>query len=371
VKTHYFDARKKSDGAVSNFPLPYRLSWLPRFLRPSLAGDTTGFAAPAARLLSQAPTETVRLVFLGDISAVANRHAPEIDPGLAAIIASADLVIGNCESPVVRKGRTPLRTRLGVHHAMDTGFLLGLLAAMEVDCDRLVLSLANNHMLDQGIDGYAETRDTLRSLGIRTIGTTDHAPVTTLAVEGVAVGLVAFTDWRNGAARDFARRILMTGRLAKENWHSVCADHADLICAVPHWDWEFRHFPHVATRALAHRLAAQGIGLIAGHHAHVVQPVERIGDAVVAYGLGDFLGTAFFRQPWPGRIGAMLVADVSGDRLTKGRIAAYEMVPFVRLRDRGSEKLVGIGRLSGSLGQKVSERLARVLGTKPARRSGA
>jgi poly-gamma-glutamate synthesis protein (capsule biosynthesis protein) len=360
-------AHQKSDGAVSNFPLPYRLSWLPRFLRPSLAGDTTGFAAPTARLLSQTPAETVRLVFLGDISAVANRHAPEIDPGLAGIIASADLVIGNCESPVVRRGRSPLRTRLGVHHAMDTGFLLGLLAAMEIDSDRLVLSLANNHMLDQGIDGYAETRDTLRSLGIRTIGTTDHAPVTTLAVEGVAVGLVAFTDWRNGAARDFARRILMTGRLAKENWHSICSGYADLICAVPHWDWEFRHFPHVGTRALAHRLAARGIGLIAGHHAHVVQPVERIGNAVVAYGLGDFLGTAFFRQSWPGRIGAMLVADVSADRLTRGRIAAYEMVPFVRLRERGREKLVGIGRLNGALRQKVSERLTRVLGTKPAR----
>jgi poly-gamma-glutamate capsule biosynthesis protein CapA/YwtB (metallophosphatase superfamily) len=369
AKTHYFHARSKSDGTVSNFPLPYRLSWLPRFLRPSLAGDTTGFAAPAARLLSQVPAKTVRLAFLGDISAVANRHAPEIDPGLASIIASADIVIGNCESPVVRRGKTPLRTRLGVHHAMDTAFLLGLLAAMEIGCDRLVLSLANNHMLDQGIDGYEETRDTLRSLGIRTIGTTDHKPVTTLAVEGVAIGLVAFTDWRNAATREFARRILMTRRLAKENWHAVGTVHADLICAVPHWDWEFRHFPHIGTRALAHRLAAQGIGLIAGHHAHVVQPIERIGDAVVAYGLGDFLGTAFFRQPWPGRIGAMLVADVSAEGVTKGRIAAYEMVPFMRLRDRGRERLVGIGRLRGALKEKVSDRLARVLGTKPARRS--
>ena len=354
---------------MSNFPLPYRLAWLARFLRPSLAGDETGFAAPAARLLAQAPGETVRLVFLGDISAVANRHAPDIDAGLTGIIASADLVIGNCESPVVRRLRTPLRTRLGTHHAMDAGFLLGLLAAMEIDSDRLVLSLANNHVLDQGIDGYAETRDTLGSLGIRTIGTTDRAPVTTLSVEGVVVGLVAFTDWRNGGARDFASRILMTKRLVKEEWRPVCTARADLLCAVPHWDWEFRHFPHVETRALAHCLTAQGIGLIAGHHAHVVQPVERIGDAVIAYGLGDFLGTAFFRQPWPERIGAMLVADVSADKLTKGRIVAYEMVPFVRLRERGGEKLVGIGKLDGTLKEKVSERLARVLGTKPVRRS--
>lgn len=347
---------------MSNFPLPYKLSWLPRFLRPSLDGDINGFAAPAARLMAQPPKSTVRLVFLGDISAVANRQAPEIDDSLAAIIASADLVVGNCESPVVHRPRARLRTRLGTHHAMDAGFLLGLLSAMDVDADRLVLSLANNHVLDQGTGGFTETRDTLKSLGIRTIGTTDHTPVTTLAVEGVTIGLVAFTDWRNAQAPDFGRRVMMTRRLARDDWRSVCTVRADLICAVPHWDWEFRHFPHATTRALAERLAAQGIGLIAGHHAHVVQPVERIGDTVVAYGLGDFLGTAFFRQPWPGRIGAMLVADISADRLTIGRVAAYEVVPFMRLRARNRERLVGIGRLNGMLRDKVAERLSRVLG---------
>jgi poly-gamma-glutamate capsule biosynthesis protein CapA/YwtB (metallophosphatase superfamily) len=347
---------------VSNFPLPYRLSWLPRFLRPSLGGDITGFAAPAGRLMAQPPQKTVRLVFLGDISAVANRQAPEIDENLAAVIASADLVVGNCESPVVGRRRAPLRTRLGTLHAMDAGFLLGLLAAMDVDADRLVLSLANNHVLDQGTDGFAETRATLRSLGIRTIGTTDHTPVTTLAVEGVTIGLVAFTDWRNADLRKFARRVVMTKKLARDDWRSVCSVQADLLCAVPHWDWEFCHFPRTGTRALAHRLAAQGIGLIAGHHAHVVQPLERIGDTVVAYGLGDFLGTAFARQPWPGRIGAMLVADISADRLSMGRVAAYEMVPFMRLRERHRERLVGIGRLNGTLRDKVADRLSRVLG---------
>ncbi|WP_204272961.1 CapA family protein, partial [Enterobacter hormaechei] len=80
---------------------------------------------------------------------------------------------------------------------------------------------------------------------------------------------------------------------------------------MPHWDWEFRHFPRLATRTLASRLAGHGFRLIVGHHAHVVQPFERIGDSLVAYGLGDFLGTALAWQPWPGRIGSILLVDVS------------------------------------------------------------
>ncbi|RWD97944.1 MAG: metallophosphatase, partial [Mesorhizobium sp.] len=76
---------------MSNYPLSYKLSWLPRFLKPSFGGDRSGFAATAATLMEPPPARTVRLAFIGDISAVANRTAPECDPAIAALLASADL----------------------------------------------------------------------------------------------------------------------------------------------------------------------------------------------------------------------------------------------------------------------------------------
>ena len=136
---------------------------------------------------------------------------------------------------------------------------------------------------------------------------------------------------------------------------------ADLVCAVPHWDWEFRHFPRPETRAWARRLAELGVGLVAGHHAHVVQPVERIGETLVAYGLGDFLGTAFARQPWPGRIGAILVVDVSTDLATRGRVAGYRMVPFMRLREGDRERLVPLDKVAGPSGRQGAGALGRGL----------
>ncbi|RUZ55202.1 metallophosphatase, partial [Mesorhizobium sp. M7A.F.Ca.US.003.02.2.1] len=139
----------------------------------------------------------------------------------------------------------------------------------------------------------------------------------------------------------------------------------DLLCAVPHWDWEFRHFPRDGTRALARRLAGQGAGLIAGHHAHVVQPVEKIDGTIVAYGLGDFLGTAFARQPWPGRIGSILVVDVSADAGTRGRIASYRMHPFMRLRAGDHERLVLMEALEGRMRDRVAERLKAVFPSPP------
>ncbi|BCG86351.1 metallophosphatase [Mesorhizobium sp. 113-3-9] len=338
---------------VSNYPLSYKLSWLPRFLKPSLGGGADGFAPASGTLMEPLPRQTVRLAFVGDISAVANRRAPDCDPVIKALLGGADLVIGNCESPVVDRPSAVLGTRLGTHHAMSERFLAEALAATGLAREKLVLSLANNHVLDQGVAGFDETVAALKRLGIRTIGLAANGPVQTVKVGPLEVGLAAFTLWRNADESLFAGRVSMGSDLA--GWPRV-----DLLCAVPHWDWEFRHFPRAGTRALARRLAGQGVGLIAGHHAHVVQPVERIGDAIVAYGLGDFLGTALARQPWPGRIGGIFVVDVSAEEGTRGAVAAYRMQPFVRLRDRDHEWLVPVEGLDGAMRRKVEGRLRAV-----------
>lgn len=343
---------------MSNYPLSYKLSWLPRFLKPSLVGDISGFAPAAATIIEPPPQRSVRLAFVGDISAVANRNTPECDAAITALLGSADLVVGNCESPVVERPSALLGTRLGTHHAMTERFLAEALSAVGMPRDKLVLSLANNHVLDQGVAGFEETVAALKRLGIRTIGTTAKGPVERLAVGPLTIGFAAFTLWRNSDAALFSGRVL-TGS-DPELWPRDAVKGADLLCAVPHWDWEFRHFPRQQTQALARQLAGHGVGLVAGHHAHVVQPVQWIGKTLVAYGLGDFLGTALARQPWPGRIGAILVVDVSADLGMRGTVAAYRLHPFMRLRAGGHERLVAVEALEGRLRGKVEGRLKAI-----------
>ncbi|KQZ87269.1 metallophosphatase [Mesorhizobium sp. Root157] len=341
---------------MSNYPLSYKLSWLPRFLKPSLRGDVSGFAPAAQALMQPMPASTVRLAFVGDISAVANHDVPVIDPALAAVLSAADLVVGNCESPVIERPRARFGTWLGTRHAMTPAFLAAALEAAGVRPTKLVLSVANNHMLDQGAGGFDETLATLRGLGIRPIGTAVDGPVARVAAGPITLGFAAFTQWRNAGQAAFAGRVAMAGEQVRTG------DGIDFLCAAPHWDWEFRHFPRAETRLWAQRLAGQGFGLIAGHHAHVVQPVERIGKTVVAYGLGDFLGTVLPRQPWPGRIGAMLLAEVSTDLATRGSVAAYQMRFFYRQREGVRERLVPIEALEGPARSRVEARLAAIYG---------
>jgi poly-gamma-glutamate capsule biosynthesis protein CapA/YwtB (metallophosphatase superfamily) len=340
---------------VSNFPLSYTLSWLPRLLKPSLAGNSDGFGPMKQRWLETGAA--VRLVFLGDISAVANREPPEIDPALRDIIAGGDLVIGNCESPVVGRAAFPLATRLGTRHAMTPAFLDGVIAAAAIDPAKLVLSLANNHVLDQGVQGFEETVSALKARGIRMIGTAADGLVKSVEAGPLTIGLLAFTLWRNAAAGEFAGRVAMLEDIPE--WRATVPK-ADLLCAVPHWDFEFRHFPRADTRALAQSLTDEGAGLIVGGHAHVVQPVERIDGALVAYGLGDFLGTALPRTPWALRIGAMLLVEVSADEGTRGKIAAHRVVPFLRQRQGDHERLVSLEGVAGPPVEEVRQRIAAV-----------
>ena len=57
-----------------------------------------------------------------------------------------------------------------------------------------------------------------------------------------------------------------------------------------HWGQEYRSAPTTAQRTLARKLLADpGVDLILGHHAHVVQPVQRIHGKWVAFGMGNSL----------------------------------------------------------------------------------
>lgn len=340
---------------MSNFPLSYRLSWPLRLLKPSLAGKDDAFGPPAARW--RQPRSAVRLAFLGDISAVANGEPPEIDPALREAIAGADLVVANCESPVVARPAFPFSTRLGLRHTMTPAFLDRVLAAAGIAPARLALSLANNHALDQGVAGFDETVAALTERGITVIGTAAGGPVHRVEVGPLRLGFLAFTRWRNAAAPDFAGRVAMQDAMG--GWRER-APGVDLLCAIPHWDLEFRHFPLSETRALAQKLVREGVGLVVGGHPHVVQPVEAVDGALIAYGLGDFLGTVASRTPWPMRLGAMLSVEVSADAESKGRVAAYRVLPFLRERRGRHERLLPIERSEGPAAGKVKGRLAAI-----------
>jgi len=65
---------------------------------------------------------------------------------------------------------------------------------------------------------------------------------------------------------------------------------ADFVAVSLHWGNEYQSAPTPEQQELAHQqLASPDIDFIIGAHVHVVQPIEKIGDKYVAYGMGNVL----------------------------------------------------------------------------------
>jgi poly-gamma-glutamate capsule biosynthesis protein CapA/YwtB (metallophosphatase superfamily) len=188
----------------------------------------------------------------------------------------------------------------GIHYRMHPRNI-GCLAAARVDC----CCLANNHVLDWGYAGLAETLRTLDGAGIARAGAGENAAEAAapaaLDVPGkgrVLVFSLGSTtsgiprEW--GATRDrpgvnlledlseeTARRVASQIREAKRP--------GDVAVASIHWggNWGYA-IPDEQIR-FAHRLVEEGVDIVHGHSSHHAKAVEVYRDRLILYGCGDFL----------------------------------------------------------------------------------
>ncbi|MDQ3578310.1 MAG: CapA family protein [Actinomycetota bacterium] len=157
-------------------------------------------------------------------------------------------------------------------------------------------STASNHTLDQGPEGVTKTLDALDAVKIDHTGSARSAKeaATPLIREiaGVKVGLVSYTfGFNKGTTRPsgspWMANLLDADAVLAEAGAARDAG-AEVVIASLHWGTEDKHEPTASQRSIAKKLLADpSIDLIIGHHAHVVQPIERINGKWVAYGLGN------------------------------------------------------------------------------------
>ncbi|MFM9434233.1 hypothetical protein ACFDR9_001287 [Janthinobacterium sp. CG_23.3] len=61
------------------------------------------------------------------------------------------------------------------------------------------------------------------------------------------------------------------------------------LVAFMHWGYELARYPQPADREWARQAIDAGVDLVIGHHPHVVQGLERHGNGLIAYSLGNLL----------------------------------------------------------------------------------
>ncbi|MEK3734275.1 MULTISPECIES: CapA family protein [Paenibacillus] len=204
-----------------------------------------------------------------------------------------DLTVLNLETPVTVRG-VPANKRYVFKSSPEA---LGPMREAGVDA----VNLANNHILDQGVDGLLDTLQHLQEYGIDYVGAGKNAQEAYSAryfeLNGMTVALLGFsrvlpeTSWyalddRPGVAGAYDHVLPQVVEAIGE-----ARERADLVVVMAHWGEELKFRPNDNQLMLARAFIDAGADLCIGGHPHVLQGLERYNGKWIAYSTGNFIFT--------------------------------------------------------------------------------
>lgn len=267
-----------------------------------------------------AVSATLTITFTGDIlldrgvRRQIEAHGTEslFTAGVDSVLCASDIVVGNLECPATVI-HAPTFKRF-VFRAEPQW--LGVLRRHGITH----LNLANNHSVDQGRRGLADTHRQVIAHGMTPVGADSTQEA---ACQPVLLAEQPRRVW-----------LLPTLRLALENFAwlprqwSVSqddderlvsrvadlrrTDSAAVIIVSPHWGWEHHMEPVGLQRRLAHSLIDAGADIIIGHHTHTRQTIEEYRGRSIYYSIGNFI---FDQQRDVNRRACIVQLDVTADSI--------------------------------------------------------
>ena len=248
--------------------------------------------------------EIISLSFVGDVlpeeymTKLMEKHGEDYPYQKALFyLSEPDLMAGNLETPITTGG-VPVEGMPYVYKTRPEA--LPVLKNVGFD----VMSLANNHLLDQGVEGLRDTISHLNDAGIGHMGAGNNdeeafAPYIK-EVKGIKVAYIGLTrflpyvSWkadRNvaGIAETYdSRRAVAAIERAKED--------ADLVVVMVHWGVDKMDKPEPYQQELAKQYIDAGADLVIGSHPHVLQGFEQYKGKWIAYSLGNFIFTPYPKE---------------------------------------------------------------------------
>jgi poly-gamma-glutamate synthesis protein (capsule biosynthesis protein) len=229
-----------------------------------------------------------------------NRWRDRFIPDAARVWFEGDVVFANLECACSNRG-DPMPGKILVYSASEPLAVLAKLNAR-------VVSLANNHILDYGIEAAQDTMAELDRLGIRYAGVgRTLAEARRPALLRTPKGLVAALcfswthQWVQGvpaASEDSTGinplkldHVLASIREVRREYEPR------LVLVSLHWGEGKSHYPRPGAVREARAIAEGGADVIVGHHSHCLQGYEVHRGTPIFYGLGNFIASHYRKGP--------------------------------------------------------------------------
>ena len=213
------------------------------------------------------------------------------------LFASSTYVLGNLEGPITTFASVSDYRDPGPNHFRFT--FATTVAATLANAGFSAVTLANNHILNFGAEGLAQTKQWLDAAGVGYTGSPDEAYAPWRSTEnGIPIAVFGFDDWISNDVEE------LTARIAEENENVF-------VVVLAHWGREYEATPTEIQRTTARAFVDAGADLVVGSHPHVIQSKELYNDVWIYYSLGNFVFDQYFNPQV--RCGAVLTITVEPD----------------------------------------------------------
>lgn len=239
--------------------------------------------------------DTIKVGMIGDILLHLPLYnyksfLPSFEP-VREELESLDILIANQES-------IPAGSEFGLSGYPDFSSPAHIVRDLkEVGVD--LISMANNHTLDQEEAGVLATINHMKSYDMPYVGAyeslEDLQTDRIFQVDNISFGFLSYTYGTNGhetpSGKDYLVNRIDEERILKDI--GALKQKVDFVVVSMHWGTEYELEPNGEQKDLAKIMADAGASIIFGHHPHVIQPYELVttssgNRAHVFYSLGNF-----------------------------------------------------------------------------------
>ncbi len=202
-----------------------------------------------------------------------------------------------------------------------------------------MVSLANNHAIDRKEVGLRKAIDHIKEYDMPYVGAytsfEDQAKDRIMEIDGIRIGVLAYTYSTNGnpvpQGKEYLVSLIERDRMQVEI--SRLSKLVDVLVVSMHWGNEYKLTPSQGQEELAQFVADAGADIIFGHHPHVLQKYDEVGDTKVFYSLGNFYSAQQFDSTNIGGIAKVSATKVEVAGRSFMDIAEPEFYPTAVMRD--------------------------------------
>lgn len=209
-----------------------------------------------------------------------------IEEKLYYIIKNADYKIFNLELPLTNVYE-PIK-KCGPNLMANTNTINGY-RKLGVN----LFTLANNHILDQGIKGVLSTKDVLEKAGIQYIGLeSDSIPdnsFCTFAYNGKKIGVYACAEHEFSTLNIWDIRANPYDEMKTSERIEALKSICDYVIVLYHGGKEYYRYPSPKLQKICQGIVQSGADLVICQHSHCIGCEEKYNNSTILYGQGNFL----------------------------------------------------------------------------------